>query len=67
MDPATVGSIVKVWARDDEAKVRTTGEIPVLAAPVAVMVMVPEYWLLGVTVNVVDEALTLPEDGPERV
>ena len=47
--------------------VRTIGEIPVLPVPEGVIVIVPVYKLLGVTVKLADALFTFPEEGPLKV
>jgi hypothetical protein len=63
--PLAVGVMEKVWATNESLKVRTIGvERP---PPEGVMVIVPEYKELGVTVKLLEAVFTNPEPGPEKV
>ncbi len=63
--PPDVGVMANVCATDELLKVRTMGvESP---PPLGVMVMVPVYVALGVTVKLAEAVLTVPDPGPVKV
>ena len=67
IDPEVVGVMVNVCAVLELEKVRVMAESPVLPAPLGIMVIVPVYEALGVTVKLVEAVPTLPLDGPVKV
>lgn len=63
--PTVVGVREKVWAAEEPEKVKVTGvDRP---PPDGVIVIVPVYRPLGVTVKLADGALIWPEAGPVSV